>query len=231
LRLSIRKEGTGHAVLARIQASKTTGCQGAPPLGAINRPTGATCEQTSQCATDQCRTRPIQSELISDVTPRSVCAACTDDRDCDPTTVCGLAWSPTFVEPYPACIAPPALMLGQRCIEDGECATGLCTLGVCSACRPGSSPQCDPSALCAVRATDANGLPLRPAFQCSPGQGLAATQTPCLGDSDCASGHCSGTGTLTVCGADGRACATAADCPAPDQNPCIALGVAGGRCD
>jgi len=234
LRLSIRKSGEGHVVLARIQASKASGCPGTPPVGALDRPAGATCESAEQCAAGACRARPLASELIADPsTPRDVCSGCAADADCGAGALCGLAWTPAFVEPYPACVAPPALALGQRCLAAAECATGVCCQGVCSACCTATpaGPACAAGQTCVERSRDGNGDPLRAAFQCSPGQALGAPQSPCLADGDCASGHCAGAGTLSVCGADGRSCATAADCPAPDQNPCIALGVAGGRCD
>jgi len=233
VRLSISKSGAGRAVLARIQASKATGCPGAPPEGALARPAGATCEAAAQCASGACRPRPLASELIPDPgTPRSVCAGCATDTDCGAGTLCGLAWSAAFVEPYPACVAPPALLLGQRCLEAAECASGVCCQGVCSTCCAGG-PGCAAGQACGERPRDPSGDPLRAAFQCDPGQWRGAPQTPCLSDSDCASGHCGGdpTSISSVCGADGRACTLASDCPSPDQNPCLPLGVAGGTCD
>jgi len=232
VRLSINKTGPGRAVLARIQASAASGCPGPPPVGALARPPGATCESAAQCAAGSCLSRPLASELIADPSaPRDVCAACAADTDCAAGEICDLAWSAAFVEPYPACEAPPALGLGERCLQASACATGVCCGGVCSTCCALGGPACAAGDTCVERARDAQGDPLRAASQCSPGQARAATQTPCLVDADCASGHCTGAGSLSVCGADGRRCTTAADCPEPDQNPCIALGVAGGRCD
>jgi len=234
VRLSIHKSGDGHAVLARIQASKATDCPGSPPVGALGRPPGATCESAPQCAEGACRARPLAAELIADPgTPRAVCADCGADADCGPGLLCGLAFSPTLLEPFPACMAGPSSALGERCLAAAECATGVCCQGVCSTCcaADGGGPGCGPGDTCAERPRDVNGNPLRAAFQCSPGGARGLAQAPCLADGDCASGRCTGTGTLSVCAADGRGCATAADCPAPQQNPCIALGVAGGRCD
>jgi len=233
VRMSIRKSGDGQVILARIQASKATDCPGAPPVGALQRPPGATCESALQCAAGTCRARPLGAELIGDpATPRQVCAACAADADCGAGLLCGLAFSPSFPEPYPACVAPPAATLGARCLEAAECATGVCCQGVCSTCcADAGGPACGPGETCAERPRDANGDPLRAPFQCSPAGGRAAAQAPCLADDDCASGHCTGPAQLNVCAADGRWCATVADCPTPEQNPCIALGVAGGRCD
>jgi len=233
VRLSIRKSGAGRAVLARIQASKAADCPGAPPVGALARPPGATCESAEQCsaAAGACRARPLDSELIPDPSaPRSVCATCAADTDCAPSMLCGLAWSPAFTEPYPACVAPAARALGERCLQAAECTTGVCCQGVCSTCCAGDR-ACAAGQACAARPRDATGSPLRAAFQCGPGQATGAALAPCLGDADCASGHCAAGTILSVCAADGRTCALPTDCPFPDQNPCIALGVAGGRCD
>ncbi|HEY4186027.1 MAG TPA: hypothetical protein VGP07_13215 [Polyangia bacterium] len=232
VRVSLRKSGAGQAVLAQIQVAKSSGCTGAPPQGSLGRPAGATCESASQCAGSSCLARQLATELIPDPsTPRDVCASCASDADCAAGSVCGLTWSPAFLEPFPGCAAPPALSLGERCLTGAACATGVCCAGVCSACCASVGPTCASSDLCAERPRDGNGSPLRAAFQCGPGASHGAGQTACLGDTDCASGHCTGAASLSVCAADGRRCATPADCPHPDQNSCIALGVAGGRCD
>lgn len=232
VRVSIRKRGAGHAVLARIQATKSSSaCAGTPPVGAINRPDGATCEAAAQCAGARCDARPLAAELIPDpTTPRAVCAACAGNADCAAGYVCDLGWSPAFPEPFPSCLAPAALPLGARCLSDAACATGVCCGGVCSTCCA-SGPGCGPGRGCTERARDPGGAPLRATFQCAPGLSGAATLTACLADDDCASGHCAGATTLRVCAADGRRCAAQTDCPNPDGNSCIAIGVAGGRCD
>jgi hypothetical protein len=232
VRVSIRKSGAGRAVLAQIQAAKSaSACAGTPPVGAINRPDGATCEGAVQCAGGQCNPRPLAAQLIPDPgTPRGVCAACAGDADCAPAEVCGLGWSAAFPEPFPACLVPSGLLLGDRCLSGGECATGVCCGGICSTCCAGG-PGCGPGVVCSERPRDASGAPLRAAFQCAPGASGGGPLTPCLGDDDCASGGCAGATSLSVCSADGRRCVAPADCPNPDGNACIALGVAGGICD
>ena len=232
VRVSIRKNGAGRAVLAQIQADKSSSvCAGIPPLGATNRPEGATCEAAAQCAGRQCNPRPRDAQLIPDLgNPRDVCTDCADDASCAVGQVCGLGWSAGFPEPFPACLVPPGLVLGDRCLSAGECATGACCDGICSTCCAGG-PDCGPGVVCAERPRDASGVPLRAAFQCAPGASRGGALTPCLGNDDCASGHCAGATSLSVCGADGRRCAAPADCPNPDGNPCIALGVARGTCD
>jgi hypothetical protein len=232
VRVSIRKRGVGHAVLAKIQATKSSSvCAGTPSAGATNRPAGATCETAAQCAGARCDPRPLATELIPDATvARGVCAACADDADCAAGDVCDLGWSSAFPEPFPSCLAHPALPLGARCLSDEACATGVCCGGVCSTCCA-SGPGCGAGQSCTERVRDTGGAPLRAAFQCAPGLSGAAALAPCLADADCASGHCAGANGLHVCAADGRSCAAQADCPNPDGNSCIAIGVAGGRCD
>ncbi len=228
LRISIRKTGSGNAQLAHIQASKASDCSGTPPVGTpASRPAGATCEMTGQCAVGQCQVRPTNAELFPDNTTRSVCASCETSADCAAGEICGLAWSSAFLEPYPSCIAPPALVLGSHCLVDGECASGICCQGVCSTCCTTDDAAC---ATCAARAKTPDGKPIRTAWQCAPDGGSGAAGTACLANDDCASGSCAGGGMLKVC-ADGRRCSSDADCPiGPPGNPCIAIGVAGGQC-
>jgi len=234
LRISIRKTGAGRVELAQIQASKASDCSGPPPAGTpASRPAGATCETTSQCAAGACVVRPVDTELFPDGTTRSVCAGCSTSADCAAGEICGLAWSGAFIEPFPSCLAPAALVLGSRCLADGECAGGTCCQGVCSTCcagATGGAAACAAGGSCAARAKNADGKPARPAWQCAPDGGSGAAGTPCLADDDCASGACAGAGVLHVC-ADGRSCSSDADCPTgPPGNPCIAIGVAGGQC-
>ncbi len=231
VRVSIRKDGVGRAVLAKIQASKSSSaCAGTPPAGATGRPLGATCEAVAQCAGGRCAARPAATELILDPgDARGVCTACAGDADCPAGDVCGLGWSPAFAEPFPACLPPPGLVLGDRCLADGECRAGVCCAGVCSTCCA-SGPACDPGQLCLERGRDASGAPLRAAFQCAPGASAGVASAACLSDADCASGYCAGDASLRVCAVDGRRCAASADCPGPAGSSCIAIGVAGGRC-
>jgi hypothetical protein len=231
LRISIRKTGAGKAELAQIQASKASNCSGAPPVGELQRPAGAACEMAGQCAGATCRARTAAGTLFGDDTGLQVCAACTGDADCGAGMVCGTGWSSTFIQPYPACAPAAAAVLGDRCLVDGECASGTCCQGVCSTCcASGGAPACAAGTTCAARAKTGDGKPARTAWQCAPDGGHGAAGTACLANDDCASGACAGGGVLSVC-ADGRRCASDADCPtgAPG-NPCTAIGVAGGQC-
>jgi hypothetical protein len=231
LRIMIGKSGAGQAQLAQIQASKASDCSGPPPVGQLARPAGATCELTTQCAGAMCRPRTAAGELFDDDTGRQVCAACSSDAECGAGMVCGLGWSTAFIVPFPACAPAATAVLGDRCLVDGECASGSCCHGVCSTCcAAGSATACTAGTTCAPRAKTADGKPARTAWQCAPDGERGVAGTPCLADDDCASGACAGGGVLQVC-ADGRRCASDGDCPtgAPG-NPCTAIGVAGGKC-
>jgi len=231
LRISIRKTGAGNAALAQIQASKASDCSDPPLVGELARPAGATCEMASQCAGAMCHARTAAGTLFDDDTGQQVCAACTGDADCGAGMVCGAGWSTTFIQPFPACAPAAAAVLGDRCLIDSECASGTCCHGVCSTCcAGGGAPACATGTTCAARAKTADGKPARTAWQCAPDGGHGAPGTACLANDDCASGACAGGGVLSVC-ADGRRCASDADCPegAPG-NPCTAIGVAGGQC-
>lgn len=168
VRVSIRKSGAGRAVLAQIRADKSASvCAGIPPVGATNRPDGATCEAAAQCAGGECNPRPVAAELIPDSssTPRGVCAGCAGDADCAAGEVCGLGWSAAFPEPFPACLVPSGLLLGERCLSAGECATGVCCGGICSTCCAGG-PDCGSGVVCSERpprrhrGAAARGLPV-----------------------------------------------------------------------
>jgi hypothetical protein len=72
LRLTVRKQSDGHAVLARLELGDGQGCTGAPiPLN--DRPAGAWCETSDQCASAACA-------------PSKICSATF--APCDATTPC-----------------------------------------------------------------------------------------------------------------------------------------------
>jgi len=53
IKFSIRKNGEGHATLARIRVGADIDCQGPVP-STINRPAGAPCESAAQCTSGVC---------------------------------------------------------------------------------------------------------------------------------------------------------------------------------
>lgn len=222
LRFRISKTGSGRAVLAQIAAEDAVGCDG-PTLAIDDQPDGAYCSDSEMCASGLCATQ-VSSFALGDV-----CGECMTDDDCTPGDVCG-AQAPDgepFLDLYRACGAPARHALGERCVGDGECESGICHETVCSTCR--TNADCDAGAgTCFVRdRTDELTYWLAP-HQCAPNGALAETGTACLIDGDCASGACEGGDALSVCQLDGRVCAADTDCP--DDLQCVTIGITGGAC-
>jgi hypothetical protein len=120
-----------------------------------------------------------------------------------------------------SCVSPATRALGEQCLGDAECGTGICCDGVCSECCGVSS--CADGAVCLRRAeADVDDDRIPP--QCPAGR---ASGEACFTGLDCASGECAGDA-LSICASDGRTCASAADCPSEAE--CVALGVRDGIC-
>ena len=214
IRFAIAKHGPGRAVVARMRAAVVdTGCDGVTPLDGGPAPLGALCDTGADCASATCVTASFFS------VPR--CAGCDPaGAACPGGQTCGLD------EPGPAdrdvpvaCIAASAGELGEQCLRPTECASGLCTAGVCSACAANQGCACAPA------------YPHGPSL-CDPGLGHGVSGAACANDDDCASQHCSGAPRRQC--SDGRSCATDANCPVDISlvpGPCTTVGVQGGRCD
>ncbi len=238
IRFRLRKSGGGHAVLAQIRAREELECGGARLAQPVS-PLGASCWgvdgndslvlENDWCASGSCAlTRPGV-----DLSP-AVCSECADDADC-PGAVCGVeSQVASFLQPYRTCVDAASRGLGELCMEDGECATGVCCAGVCSDCCSDDDRGCDGGGAC--EPSPSSGANVAPE-QCDPGGGTRASGAACLGDADCAGGRCSGGDPLTVCLADGRLCDADSDCP-PDGSQeegefgsCADIGVTRGTCD
>jgi hypothetical protein len=215
IRFEIAKRGPGRAVVARMHAVIVKdGCAGLAPLAGGPAPLGAICGGNNDCASAICG---------PDFFGGGRCAGCDVNAPlCPADQVCGVADPGPPERNVPlACVPRGARELGEWCLGNAECASGLCTFGVCSVCGPLSAcgDQCQPS------------YPHGP-FLCSPAQHRGLPGAPCGTADDCASGTCLGPDRLQCL--DGRACATDANCPV-DANlrpgPCTAVGIQGGSCD
>lgn len=218
IRFEIAKRGPGHAVVARMRAAVVDGgCDGASPLDGGPAPLGALCTAAADCASARCAT--------VDFFGTKQCTACQPFQaaSCGAGQICG------YTEPGPAergvpiaCVAAGARVVGEECLVDAECGSGICAAGICSACRPETG--------CAGGAACTAAYDRGPAL-CAPGQHAAASGAPCASDADCASGACTGPARLQC--SDGRSCAGDANCPV-DANlvpgPCATVGVQGGSC-
>ncbi len=227
VRFIVRKTGPGRAILAQLDVSKSDGCTTARP-SLPNRPLGAVCSAAGDCASGKCEK--------GDGFEEPSCSGCATDADCAPGEACGLEAGP-LRSLYRACGPKLRHLLGERCAESAECATGVCCGGVCSECCAGAGPACSGGRACEHVAIDPKIVFLRVPSLCAPGKSTGAPGAPCLGGTDCASGRCTGDGMMSLCQGDGRRCTVPADCKgsgpdgATDPETCVALGTAGGRCE
>ena len=217
IRFEIAKRGPGHAVVARMRAAVVKdGCDGVPELDGGPAPIAALCGVAGDCASGIC--------VIADFVGTLRCTGCELSRQtCSAGQVCG------YGEPGPperavpiVCVGAAARALGEQCLRDGECASGVCSSFVCSTCRPNT--MCGATAC--QQAYDHGP------YLCGAGQHLAPHGAPCAVDADCASSACNGPPRHQCL--DGRSCATDANCPV-DPNlipgPCTQVGIQGGSCN
>ena len=221
IRFRISKIGSGRVVLAQIAADSVSTCED-PALVIDDAPDGAFCADGDTCASAICAPQVASFDIDA------ICGDCATDDDCTPGDVCG-AQAPDgrpFLDIYRACGSAARHALGERCVADGECTTGICNDKVCSTCR--ADTDCDGTQSCARRdRADEMEFWWAP-FQCAPAGGLGETGSECLIDSDCISDACTGDGDLSVCLLDGRICGDESDCP--DDLQCVSIGTAGGAC-
>jgi hypothetical protein len=233
LRFELAKTGGGKAILADIGAKLTDACGGLTPI-ASPAPLGEPCNAGTDCASGLCDSGLAAPPFDTGL---GQCTACDATHPCDAGQVCGLGDPVSPVRAVPTmCVAANARQLGEACATDAECATGICTEGVCSTCRDTGASGCAGAESCGPAWASTSGLPIHSPFVCAPNDHARAHGEPCASNADCASGACVGS-TRSQCD-DGRSCATAADCPfgtpdVPDglQNgPCSTVGVQGGSC-
>lgn len=238
----LAKTGGGRAVLAQIRARTLSldECGGATAIDDLPVPLGGSCysrDQDDPFAPDDaaCESGECAIARPAAFLPYS-CSECQDDAGCGEGEVCGLAARvPPFLDPYRACVAAASRSMGELCMADGECATGICCQGWCASCCADDGRECAGGATCSAL-IDESGA--RAPDQCDAGQGHGQSGEACLRDDDCASGACAGGEPLRVCPVDGRLCDDDPDCPpdAVDEGEgreigrCVVLGTSGGSC-
>jgi hypothetical protein len=231
MKFEITKQGSGHAVIAQLSASvlDASQCAGFSPIVPASIPLGAPCFGNGDCAAgDACAPGVLSG----------TCVGCFDGSNgdtCGSGQTCGDGVPVSPVVSIPAeCVAMGSKPLGERCIVDAECATGVCADDTCSTCQPLGS-DCGSGQACSA------GWPGLPTtanvpYVCAAGEHVQPSGAPCASSADCASGTCNGVERMQC--DDGRACATDADCPfeggdgemALDNGPCVAVGIQGGSC-
>ncbi len=235
VRFKVEKKGSGGAVLARIRIRAGGKCLG-DPIELNDRPLGASCETDGQCASTRCVeiTHPFENYFETG----SVCSACGGNSDCSDDEVCG-AQVDDEVGVRLECVPRGQRVVGERCSDEGECASGVCCEGVCSECCDGAG--CEGGATCERRDWEPLGMShqvLALPHQCAPGGGGRQAGAACLFDDDCASGTCRGEESLCLCAFDGWRCESRQCLPVcfgDEDGACndrqLGLGASGGVCD
>jgi hypothetical protein len=122
---------------------------------------------------------------------------------------------------------PNPLIIGEPCSANGQCASGVCTqeddiqTTYCSECS--AETPCAGGAACQQRSVF---LP----FQCGPGQALGVSGAPCLANSDCKSGTCTGATPVPLTLDDAGTCDLNAIGP-NDTTNCQWFSARGGTCN
>lgn len=240
VRFEIRKGGTGTAQLANIgaQTIDKAECEGISALDPGPRRAGSACSEASQCDSGLCIASPTLLPGASFLS--TACGGCDPKAStCGTGTVCGLgdAFSPVFAIPT-ECVATQSKELGEQCLSNAECGTGMCwraalsSLGVCSTCK--MDADCPDGQTC-ESSWSVNVIGWTGPFVCGANAMQAASGAPCATDDDCLSNHCNGA-VRAQC-SDGRSCISPADCPfgTGDADPlqngaCDTVGVQGGTC-
>jgi hypothetical protein len=227
LRFRIHKTGDERAVIAQVRAqvAPSEDCVGAPVV-LDDRPDGAQCSASTQCASGVCATLDVLGQWEAES-----CGACRLDTDCDTGEACGQEYG-TQELPHLACGEPSRHALGEACQHDGECSTGICYEGQCAECD--GATTCGEGAICdrhpAVEADTDRGLE---PYMCDPAAGLRAAGERCLDDADCLSGSCDDhLGSLRLCDSTGRPCDADEECTLWGfEGTCQRLGVYQGTCN
>jgi hypothetical protein len=219
IRFEIAKRGAGHAVVARMRAAIVReGCAGIAPLDGGPAPLGVLCDEDAGCTSGICAALDLFSG-------HGRCAGCDPFAPtCAAGQICGLTEPGPPERPVPvACVPAAARQLGEQCLFDGECATGVCTFGMCSTCDPDGD---------ACTGTTCSSTYFPGPHLCGADRGRGKRGDPCVHSRDCASQSCRGMERRQC--TDGRACVTSANCPV-DLNltpqPCTTVGIQGGTCD
>jgi hypothetical protein len=230
----LSKHGAGHAVLAEITARTraTSDCNGLVPIVLPPSPDGAWCGAFENvCASGLCANPIVPQPAL--IFPPAVCDACATNNDCTgAATVCGVDDAVGFwLYPYRACVPAASRNVGELCIGDAECASGICENGACSMCHS----NCLTGGNCVVADTPVplpNGGTIAPPTMPKVCAALPSSSA-CFRDGDCTSGHCNGGQPVKVCAGDGRSCNLDLDCPMDDKlvhKACVAIGITGGTC-
>jgi hypothetical protein len=154
-RFIIRKEGTGHAVLAEMRLQRATSCS-SPAIELEDLGIGDTCAKDAECKDGLCDILSIPQHDGGTTVVPGTCGACSGARPCAGGATCKkpesteLNLSPAlFFDPRPNLCAPGEGIgaSGEPCVADVDCASGACE-GVVLHPNPSCDAGIDPSGSC-----------------------------------------------------------------------------------
>ncbi len=233
LRFRIRKTGVGNATLAQIMGDRADAslCASQEPTLYRDLPLGDSCESASECATGICEGHQLISHepSLSGQIHRS-CGECTP-TSCSEGQVCGLAFTDGNL-PYSACMEPSAKVLGEACIDSGECGSAVCCEGRCSECCSSTDQDCADGGTCSLAPGNGDANTLIMPWMCDPRDRDRLHGDRCIQNGDCASATCAGQRELKICDPSGQPCERDSDCPEIAGEPprCATIGPYDGAC-
>jgi hypothetical protein len=173
VRFIVRKEGKGELVLARLHADVYGGSCSGDQVVLKDLPGGMLCDAHENCASGRCL--------------GGYCVGCETDDDCEGDDVCGYdsaASGAYSINVLPLCIPAGYTALGELCIGDAECESGVCCEGACSECC--GETGCDGEETCTrALAGDGAGNDVREPFLCSAGEQTGQEGDACTSDREC----------------------------------------------
>jgi hypothetical protein len=169
---TLRKQGSGEAIIAQLSAENAKGACTAPPVELRNRPDGAPCEHDEQCANDSCSDH--------------ACGGCAAGEECAADQVCGLTTLSGKAEHV--CLARFAGLFGEPCDTGDQCESQICENHACSEC---TGDKCEDGRACDWAAQRSDMGVIWPKL-CGALDGSRKTGELCGDDRDCASATCEG---------------------------------------
>ena len=206
IRFELTKTGTGHAVLAQIGAKITDGCDAFTPITPAPAPLGAPCGDDDR----------LPSGICGSGRSSAACAWAAPAARAPADEVCGVERSDLAGARAATRVrADGSRELGEQCLLDSECASGICNVGyLLERASPAASTATARHVAPAMRAAVARHAPAATChgpFVCAAGTHARAPGSRAATTTTARAGTCNGTPRLQC--DDGRACATAADCP------------------
>ena len=170
IRIVIRKEKEGRVVLGQFNAYTSYDAQKSKECQQLDfpAPNGYMCEGDEDCLSGACGNSLTNASNESLWGRTYACGECTRDNDCSDGEICVLRNTNILegLDPpraqelssqalFPLCVEPGSGDLGQVCLDDNECKSGICAgqpsalgTGYCSECKDDAG--CESGATCSL---------------------------------------------------------------------------------